>query len=835
MTRPLVVFTVILILALPGILAMGPAPQGRPDVELSIAVGYNGYFRSGQWTPVRITASNLGEDIAGEVRVRTGGLSGIAETIYSTPLDLPRGARKQVFLYVSLGSFSQDLQVELIDQDGNVARRASTRARLVELGDVLYAVITASPLGAVDLTAASPGIAVARQVTWQVNDIPPAAEALAGLDVMLFHDVDTGVLSTEQATAVKRWVLTGGHLIVAGGDAWQRTTAAFQDILPASFQGTAAAPVTALAEYIGASPDPLAVETTVTRSLPHEGTRVIVSGAGLPLIVRGVYGSGTVDFVAMDPNTEPLRSWGEKARLWTALITSTGQQPSWASGFSSWQIAREATLTTSSSVLPTLIQLCGFLGLYIALVGPLNYLILRQINRRELAWITIPAIILIFSVLAYTVGFNLRGNTATVNRLTVVRMWPDSDEAEVHSLIGIHSPRRSVYNIAAERGHLLRTLPGLGSGLNVPAHINESVRYVAEGVPIDAGTVSSFAASGFIAAPPIEAFAEWELGPGQSARLRGTVINNGDVPLQDAVILVKGASRSLGTVAPGERRTFSISVNPQDPAPLTLGSPLSQYTPYRMPSWQYGYSRLGWCFNPEGLYLTLPDVMGQETFSCASAGVSPRDQEIRRRFRLLGALIVDRDESGGRGAGAYLFAWTEQPGVGIELIGKTQQVEDTTLYIVEIPVSTHADEEIVEIPPGLTTWTTLPGGITNLTPVQFQLSGSDVAEFQFMPLPQFRLGHVAQIDVHFHARGLLNVEIWDWRANTWRRVALDPNDPVTTIGSATRYTGPENAVNVRISSADAVAFHVIDYVKIGYRGRLAGPAGPAPQAQTTPG
>src|SRR5690554_7970017 len=97
----LMFLSLILALAMPALLGLGPTPQAASEVELTIAAGYNGYFRGGQWIPVQINASNLGDDITGEVRVRTGDLSSIAGTTYSTPLDLPRGSRTQVFLYVS--------------------------------------------------------------------------------------------------------------------------------------------------------------------------------------------------------------------------------------------------------------------------------------------------------------------------------------------------------------------------------------------------------------------------------------------------------------------------------------------------------------------------------------------------------------------------------------------------------------------------------------------------------------------------------------------------------------------------------------------------------------
>ncbi len=60
---------------------------------------------------------------------------------------------------------------------------------------------------------------------------------------------------------------------------------------------------------------------------------------------------------------------------------------------------------------------------------------------------------------------------------------------------------------------------------------------------------------------------------------------------------------------------------------------------------------------------------------------------------------MDTDLSGGRGSGAYLFAWTDQPIVGIDLGGRLQNEEDTTLYIFELPATVEDSGELVEVPP----------------------------------------------------------------------------------------------------------------------------------------
>ena len=308
--------------------------------------------------------------------------------------------------------------------------------------------------------------------------------------------------------------------------------------------------------------------------------RALVAQGSVPLLARHEMGAGVVDFLAVDPNAEPLRSWAYKGELWYTLVASIGQQPSWSSGFRNWTTAREATLTLFRTVLPGFGQMSLFLLAYIALIGPVNYLVLRRLNRREWAWVTIPGLVLLFSVLAYNLGFNLRGSEPTVNRLAVVRIWPGEEQAQVRGLIGVQSSRRDTYDLAVERGYALRTLPEVGLGLDVAAALNQETRYSATSVLIDAGTIASFAVDGFTTAPQVSGAATWTLASGLAPRIAGAVTNQSGEMLRDAVLLIKGESRFLGDLAPGSTTPFDIAIGPQDPGPLVLGSPLPQQALY---------------------------------------------------------------------------------------------------------------------------------------------------------------------------------------------------------------------------------------------------------------
>jgi hypothetical protein len=172
-----------------------------------------------------------------------------------------------------------------------------------------------------------------------------------------------------------------------------------------------------------------------------------------------------------------------------------------------------------------------------------------------------------------------------------------------------------------------------------------------------------------------------------------------------------------------------------------------------------------------------------------------------------------------------VFAWAGNSLVDVELSDPVQREEDTTLYIFTLPVTVSAATSVVDIPPGLTTWsiaeTADPRTMTDVRTVSFEIISGGQAVFQFMPMRDMTLAEVSQLTVKFAGQGPLVVELWNWEAETWVEVAYDPTNPSTEIDRPARFIGPENAVNVRITSTNDSAYNRVEFVKVAYRGQLA--------------
>ncbi|MCZ7544425.1 MAG: hypothetical protein M5R40_13250 [Anaerolineae bacterium] len=502
------ILALLLVLGLALSLGGAPAPQSSATVQMSIEAGFDGYYRASAWVPVFINVSNNGPDISGELLVRTV----VRGVVFATPIELPTQSRKQITLYITLDGTEPAINVELMHH-GILVERIGAPVRLVQQPDVLYGVISDAPGGGVNLDRVRPFVGEAYQANLGIQQLPAQPEALRAFDAIYIGDADSGRLSPAQRQALADWVLRGGHLIVSGGASWQRTTAGLGDLVPAEIDGTTTvAGLAPLEAYLGRLGAMSEAPTIVTTGAVRAGAEVLVaipgadSGADVPLLVRDAYGQGVVDYLAADPATEPLISWANTPELWTTLLTSADQRPSWWAGFgvtsSSWGEAQDATEIIPFA-LPSPNVIAGFLIVYVLLIGPLNYLVLNRLGRRELAWITIPAMILLFGVLAYLTGFGLRGTRAVVNRLHVVRVWPDVDRAQVEGLVGLWSPFRTTYTVSAPEGHTLQPIPTGGGlvGLST-TRVEETDVFTVQDVPVNIGSVQGLSRRATSTIPP---------------------------------------------------------------------------------------------------------------------------------------------------------------------------------------------------------------------------------------------------------------------------------------------------------------------------------------------
>jgi len=784
-------------------------------IRLTLEVGYEGYYRADSWLPVLVRVANGGADISGELHVMSVDVLGKATDPFIAPIDLPTRSEKQLFLYLPADYTAQTIRVNLVTPERIVAS-SERDVKPARPSDMLFAVVTDSPTGTIDLKAIRSGVGDAYQATWRVENLPRLAESLRALDGIVLNDVDSGALGIDQRQALTDWVLSGGHLVVTGGSNWRRTAAGVKDILPLVPERiTTLRSMPSVASFAGrpaalASPNPFDVaEGTLTAE-----ALVLAEQGGVPLVVRRAYGAGFVDVLAFDPNFEPFSRWGDRGQFWFTLFTTAGSTPSWAGGVTNTTQSRVAADTISGLRLPDVAQLAIFLGLYIALIGPVNYVVLRLIKRQSLAWFTIPLIVTGFTTVYILTGASLRGTQAIINRMAIVQVWENTTRGQVDAIIGVAVPRRGTYSLSIGDNYTLRPLndtesAGLISGRATT--IYEVGGYEARNLFVDAGTTAAFGSSGFTDVLPLEGEARIMLSPGSSAvvsptpgaigvTISGRVKNTTNQVLYYTQVIAHGGAYTLGTLNPGDETTFSFPMNADLSPPASLGSNI----------WASAYFRAG-RYNNTPSNITVRQIMGmrylgyRDPFGGRGFENADEQQEDLRRQRFLESIITDSDPSGGRGTSVYVTAFTRESPVQVALSGVASVTEDTTVYIYRLPVTvtTQDPARAVELPNAYLTWTpTEQSTRRDVAPYEMSIQPGERYVFRYIPMPLMRMENVTEIRLTLQpgnsaSRSVTDaVSLYNWQRGEWE-VIQTPNF-LTRIIDAGRFIGPENAIEMKV-------------------------------------
>ena len=90
-----------------------------------------------------------------------------------------------------------------------------------------------------------------------------------------------------------------------------------------------------------------------------------------------------------------------------------------------------------------------FIFLYILLIGPGDYLLLKKVLKRmELTWITFPTIVVTVSVLAYYAAYAVKGNELRVNQVEIVDVDQPAGLVRGNTFLTLFSPQNRDYDIS---------------------------------------------------------------------------------------------------------------------------------------------------------------------------------------------------------------------------------------------------------------------------------------------------------------------------------------------------------------------------------------------------
>lgn len=398
---------------------------------------------------MQVTAENAGEDFTGTVQVIFTG-SGFDNCAYNTELTLPAEGKKQFTITVperAADTVRGICELNFLNEKGKMMQSIS-------LKNVFGNSITGIPVGILSdhytdlgfMDAGGENFYIKNNMEYPLKLIElnkdNLQEYLDGLYFLVIDRFNVSALGEENIQAVQKWVADGGWLLIGTGAYADQTLSGFDedflgievlDISEPGEENEISSNNSGYGYYYDYKEAGIDFSQMEVAKLDY-GRSHFYESAEQPAVC-GAVGDGAASVFYF--------SFGEKElqKLETYMVSNLYSETMYRSnsyshygGFSNMDYTGQRLLSyiDSSNTSVDFTWLEALIGVYVVLVGPVMYLILRKCKKSEWYWIGVPALGLIFIAGVFFFGQGSKVNETKVYSVTAKRA--DSNQEDTYFL-----------------------------------------------------------------------------------------------------------------------------------------------------------------------------------------------------------------------------------------------------------------------------------------------------------------------------------------------------------------------------------------------------------------
>ena len=434
----------------------------KAEVRFDVFMGFADKARNSEWFPVTVEIENDGPTFNGVIEIKP---SSFNDQLIRYAVELPNNTRKRLSIPVFNNS-SYRWNAKLLNDGKIVSEYDNLRIDSVPWFTKLLAAVSGQQSSGPVLPLTrfknnnSNKTFSPRVAHIQADIFPDNPVTLHGLSALYLNSNRAINFRAEQASAVSIWVRSGGHLILGVDQPSDITgTPWLGELLNTQFGLVQNLEIGALfrswlsnAGYpIGAVDEEFTTTFVTAAPVQLKEGKTLLSFEGKTLIANANRGLGQVTILGFNPEREPIRSWENRAWLWSRLaeIDSewfVSEQPPRNYGRMNVDGLYGMMLDSRQVSKLPVIWLILLLITYLVIIGPIDRIWLKRINKQMLTWLTFPLYVIFFSLLIYYIGYRLRAGQLEINELHIVDVLPgDQVTLRGRSYASIYSPSNKDY------------------------------------------------------------------------------------------------------------------------------------------------------------------------------------------------------------------------------------------------------------------------------------------------------------------------------------------------------------------------------------------------------
>lgn len=451
--KKIIVLLLFCLVLLPGM------PSAEAKLEVKIEYGVDNKVQMGRGHPVKIQMKNNGDAVKGDLVIFTSPTYNMAGS-YVIPVELEAGGTKVIELSVkgSTDQYSYTYSGKPTDTisfyDGGVEKgkevslsgNANAKPRFMADNRLILGVLSNNHDAVNYMKLVKYQNEAMELLNIKQEHIPTESFGLEMFDVIMIHDFPISTLTSAQQNALMEWVNNGGSIVY---DSKINMTQDFGELT--DFLLLDPSKETNISSINSESAFPNL--PVFTGEMKQDDVQVIVKEGETPLTIMKTFGAGTVTQVASSLSNAEWSNWDGAGTWWNSVAQKASSKnvatynAPLLEELSHQMSAIGETFPGSIVSVPLLI---GAFVLYLIILIPVLYIILKKTDKREHAWWIIPGIAVFTSVVVFGIGAKDRISGTQINESSILVLEKDSKFASGFGVASILTNSGGKYRVETE-------------------------------------------------------------------------------------------------------------------------------------------------------------------------------------------------------------------------------------------------------------------------------------------------------------------------------------------------------------------------------------------------
>ncbi|MCL1700065.1 hypothetical protein [Lysinibacillus sp. Bpr_S20] len=536
-------------------------------LEVEAKVGIAGKAKYQSVVPIQVTVKNNGEDFSGDMVINVSG-SYQATSAQVLPIDIASGEEKTFDIYLDgLDDFNYSNADTFAFFEGSIEKGKKVaykgtkqlQGNLLDPSSVFIYTLTEksdrlSAFLRLSQSAQQHNVEVFNLNQIKDYTLPEDTQGFAMANVIVIDEMAIADLSKKQQESLLKWVQNGGTLLVGAADQVNATAGIFKDYLPLALSKqmtTISADRLSKLSGGGTITQPIAIYGATE----NKGSIAVLTDNQKILASKKKVGSGEIIQTVFSLGDQPLASMDGYPVLIEKLlnIQQMSQQGMLVNGQPpmdqmSYDLRNINELFPSFEV--SVSYMVIVIILYILIIGPILYFILKKVDKREHAWWIIPAIAIVLSIALFIVGAKDRIGQPQIQQSAFYKVNEDSS-LNGYYVESILTNRGGDFVVHADKNtsaYALRNsnnFTGMSENLHEISYIKEN----ANGSTLTLRDLSYWSVQSFAGKSAAQNIGKMDIDITlKNEKLTGTIKNNFPFALKDVTLISGIKEINLGDI-----------------------------------------------------------------------------------------------------------------------------------------------------------------------------------------------------------------------------------------------------------------------------------------------